>query len=504
MFILKIAWRSILRHKAKSVIIGTILFLGALIMTLGNATAIGMRRGIEENVVRSFTGHIILVSREETKDNVLFTPQAKPLTVLPEYQRIRSVLEKQDFIQGFLPMTRGGVAVLGGQGVDFMLTFGCNFDDYRRVFGDPITPVEGALLTNGDHGLLVNVEGRKARYRNAGVWLVPEGHGINRDNLTAEARSEEERLAVRSSLALEGFGEQNSTNKEIPVRGIVRFKSLNAVMQMVSLMDIESYREIFGYYTARDVVTEVPPEQDALLGAGEDALFSGGDIYSTGAGGASVADLEQKIRTPGKVTRVIDLDNAAYNYVSILLKPGSDLDRSVERMRQVARDNDLPVRVLSWKTASGQLAQTADLLQTIITVFVVLLFFVAIIIIMNTLSMNALERTEEFGMMRAVGAQKTFITKMFLWETFSLSFVFGGAGILVGALASWILRLARIGAGPSEMYELLFGGETFRPALGPAGIVLGAISLGIVTVLAVVYPVLVARRITPLDAINRH
>ncbi len=82
MLILKIAWRSLLRHRAKSIIIGTILFLAAFIMTLGDATAIGMRRGVEENMVRSFTGHIILVSNEETKDNVLFTPMAKPLKIL--------------------------------------------------------------------------------------------------------------------------------------------------------------------------------------------------------------------------------------------------------------------------------------------------------------------------------------------------------------------------------------------------------------------------------------
>jgi hypothetical protein len=30
------------------------------------------------------------------------------------------------------------------------------------------------------------------------------------------------------------------------------------------------------------------------------------------------------------------------------------------------------------------------------------------------------------------------------------------------------------------------------------------VSLGVVTVLAVLYPLVVARRITPLDAINRH
>jgi putative ABC transport system permease protein len=162
------------------------------------------------------------------------------------------------------------------------------------------------------------------------------------------------------------------------------------------------------------------------------------------------------------------------------------------------------VKVLSWKKASGQVAQISDILQIIIMVFVILLFFVAIIIIMNTLSMNALERTEEFGMMRAVGARKSFITKMFLAETFSLSFIFGGIGILIGVIVTWIIRPLRIGSGGNEIFELLFGGEVFQPTLGFVGLLTGIIGLGIVTVLAVIYPVFVARKITPLDAINRH
>jgi len=240
------------------------------------------------------------------------------------------------------------------------------------------------------------------------------------------------------------------------------------------------------------------------MGASEDALFAGGDIFSAGTGGTSVAELENRIKTAPKATRVIDFDTAAYNYVSILLKPGQDLNASVEKMKRVAKDNNLPVKVLSWKKASGQVAQISDILQMIITVFVILLFFVAIIIIMNTLSMNALERTEEFGMMRAVGARKSFITKMFLAETFSLSFIFGGIGILIGIIVTWIIRPIRISAGGNEIFELLFGGEVFQPTLGFAGLVTGIIGLAIVTILAVVYPVIVARKITPLDAINRH
>jgi ABC-type lipoprotein release transport system permease subunit len=504
MLIFKIAWRSLLRHKAKSIIIGTILFLAAFIMTLGDATSIGMRRGVEENMVRSFTGHIILVSSDETKDNVLFTPLAKPLKILKDYDKIKTVLEKQDYIKGFVPMTRGGVAILGGQQMSFMLTFGCNFDDFQRVFGSPIKPMEGDLLRGNEHGLLVNVNGRKDLYKFQGFWLTPDGYAVNQSNLTDDARKESDKLVVRSSLALEGFGEPNSTNKEVPVKGVFRFRSLNSLMNEVTFMDIETYREIFGYYTAQDIVETLPAKQKALLAANEDDLFNGGDIYSSGGGSGNIAATEDLIKTRSIVTHTINYDTAAFNYVSILLQPGQNLNASIVKVKQLMKDNGLPVKVLSWKQASGQVAQISDILQSILTVFVVLLFFVAIIIIMNTLSMNALERTEEFGMMRAVGARKGFITQMFLAETFSLSFVFGGAGILIGVIITWIVRPMQIGSGGNEIWELLFGGEVFRPTLGFAGLVLGIVSLGIVTVLAVLYPLVVARKITPLDAINRH
>jgi ABC-type lipoprotein release transport system permease subunit len=503
MLVFKIAWRNILRHKGKSIIIGSILFLGALIMTLGNATAIGMQKGVEENIVRGFTGHIILVSDQETKDNVLFTPMAKPLKILRDYEKLSAVLRKQDYVQDFIPMTRGGVGILGGAGMNFLLTFGCNFDDFQRVFGSPIVPVEGELLRNGDHGLLINVNGRESLHKMEGYWLVPEGHELVRENLSKEARSELPGLPVKSSLAVEGFGEPNSTNLELPVKAVIRFKSLNNLMRELTIMDIESFRQVFGYYTAADVVQELPPQQEALLASGEEDLFGSGEIFASGSS-STVAELEKAIRARPQTVRKINYDNGAYNYVSVLLRPGQDLAGAVQRTRQLMKDNGLPVKVLSWKQASGQVAQISDILRTIINVFVILLFFVAIIIIMNTLSMTALERTEEFGMMRAVGARKGFITRMFLSETLSLSALFGGAGILFGALAAWVIRPLGISAGESDILELLFGGEVFRPSLGAEGVVLGVVSLGVVTVLAVLYPLVVARRITPLDAINRH
>ena len=44
--ILKIAWRNIWRHKGKSLVIGVILFIGAMLMSIGNGMISGMEKGM--------------------------------------------------------------------------------------------------------------------------------------------------------------------------------------------------------------------------------------------------------------------------------------------------------------------------------------------------------------------------------------------------------------------------------------------------------------------------
>ena len=53
------------------------------------------------------------------------------------------------------------------------------------------------------------------------------------------------------------------------------------------------------------------------------------------------------------------------------------------------------------------------------------------------------------------------------------------------------------------MLQLLYGGDSFRPLLSLIDITLVVIQLALVTLIAVIYPIMVASRITPLDAISR-
>ena len=78
----------------------------------------------------------------------------------------------------------------------------------------------------------------------------------------------------------------------------------------------------------------------------------------------------------------------------------------------------------------------------------------------------------------------------------------GGLGIALGAVVVELLSLLKI-ASENDMLQLFFGGDTFHPVLTAGDIVLAFLQLGFVTIAAVVYPLVLARGITPLDAVYK-
>lgn len=130
--IFKIAWRNILRHKGKSIIIGMILFLGALIMTAGNAVISGMDKGLQENIVNRFTGDIVLIATNQKDEAVVAGGMMAGTEIITEYTNVRKVLQSQNYIKDFIPVCRGFTMVLNDKGdMGFTALLGVDIDRYR-------------------------------------------------------------------------------------------------------------------------------------------------------------------------------------------------------------------------------------------------------------------------------------------------------------------------------------------------------------------------------------
>ena len=504
MLMWKIAWRNIWRHKAKSLVIGVILFLGAFLMTVGNGMIDGAKKGLEDNMINSLTGHLIVLSEAEKKDDVLFTQ--KTVEVIPNYQEIKLLLEEQNYIEGILPLTRGNAMVLTDTTEPgFLFLMGVNFEEFQQVFPETLSVVEGDFLQPGERGLMVPKSSREQLYDFNGFWLIPKDGTLNEANLSADALAQKDTLSIKEELVVMGFsGDGLESDILAPVKGIVKFKNLDAAWDGLVFLDLESSREAFGYVTAADSEVELTANQEAALDLDNlEDLFGEGDMVEASETTETAYDLEAMQQETVRTETEIDLDSGAYNMVTIKLKPGISVKDGKQMLQQAFADAGVSAKVVDWKQAAGEVAQLATISQGALFVFVLFIFFVAGIIIMNTLSMTAIERVSELGMMRAIGARKAFVGSMFFAETALLSIFFGGLGILVGVVAVWVIAGIGIDTTANDIVGLLAGGDTLNPIITSSGFVLGFIQLAIVTVLAMIYPMRVATKITPLEAISR-
>jgi ABC-type lipoprotein release transport system permease subunit len=501
--ILKIAWRNILRHKGKSLVIGMILFIGSFLMTLGNGVITGMDNGIQANIINSFMGHLVLVSDKQKSDNVFFDLYGKAVAPINNFPEIKSFLEKQSSVSQFLPIGKNmAMALNEDSDVIGVYLLGVDFKEYQKMFPGSIKAIEGRFLEGHERGVLFPSFTRKHYYDYTNIWLVPEGGAVVEKNLSPEAKENKNDLVTKSTTVFLGSNEDNSTTDvRVGVKGIIQHKALNTFWGHFLILDIESYRQCLGYFSAANNSREVSKEKQALLNMDSENLDN---IFSDDQ--TVVADtkvsLPETIPEKSKGSPPVDLEQGTYNMILVKVKDSADLDRQAASLEKQLTEQKMGLRVLTWKKASGMIGSLAILIKGFLFGFVAFLFLVAVIIIMNTLSMAALERITEIGMMRAVGAQKSFISSMFVGETAILSTIFGGLGIVVGVITVFVLPYFHITT-ENDMVQILYGGDVLAPVLDARDILVTIAQLVFVTLLSVIFPVNIAKNITPLDAISR-
>lgn len=492
-----------MRHKGKSLAVGFILFLGALLMTVGNGVIAGMDKGIECNIVNGFLGDIVIISDKQKTDNILFDFTGASIETITNYKHIKEILNNQHYIEKHLPAGKNFAVALSeygnSPGVAYLL--GVDFEEYRKMFPDNFLPIEGRLLNRGERGILIPVSAREEYYSYTNIWVIPEGGRLVPDTLSEDAKKDMYSLIVDSNIVLMGMNEANSSNDvRFSIKGIIKYRSLNTIFGHFALTDIESYRDCLGYLSAADRAGDISPEEKELLESGNtdiDDMFSGEGIAEQRRG---PSPQNRAVAAVPKKPLEMDIESGAYNMVFVKLKPGIAQSKALKVLNSALKESG--TRAVSWQRASGVIGNMAMIIKGALFLFVMLLFIVAIIIIINTLTMTALERMPEIGMMRAIGAGKGFIGAMFFGETGILSAIFGGAGIAAGVIIVNIIPLMHIKT-DNDMLQLLYGGDIFHPVLSVPDIFVTVAQLTLVTLIASAYPVRVAKRITPLDAVSR-
>lgn len=491
-----IAVRNLLQHKTKSLIVGVLITVGLFLTFAGNALIDSLIRNIEGIFTEYYTGDI-LVTSSETLGAGVFGAQsddvygAPVVPLIDEFERVETVVAS---LPGVKAHTRqlSGYALFSSdtEGVfDFSLFFGVEPESYFSVMSGAEL-VEGRRLEPGERGLMLSYN----------QWLKFK-----------EQRDRE--IRPGDLLQLTNFGTGGFKIQEVPVVGIFRFPRGNERTFPMSFLDTATLRYLIGRQAGRSETVEVAPEATALLSSDLDDLFgddSFGVEYSTAAGAVTSDNVFDILGGEGAETARAArsaAQNAAaagsqdWNFLILRLEEGVAAEPLIEQLNKTFEEQGLLARAQGWWVSAMPDSATYSGLQILFNIALVILAFVAVIIIMNTLVVSVMERTAEIGTMRALGARKSFITRLFIAETSALTALFGGLGLLLGAGLILVLNQAGIDTN-NDALRYFGGGGVLRPeaGLGPLLSSLGLMAL--IALLSWVYPVLIALKISPLKAIS--
>lgn len=194
--------------------------------------------------------------------------------------------------------------------------------------------------------------------------------------------------------------------------------------------------------------------------------------------------------------------------IAVMLASPDLQDDALPRMAAIAAMvTTTTVAALPWQEAMPTLSSAIEIDKQGQYIFFVIMFLLVGIGTVNTLLMSVMERTREFGVVRALGVGRAGILRMVLAE----AVVLGLLGVSLGTAAALALGsyLRVYGLDMRAVYgEVDFGGVLMDPVMRsswdiPAMTAL-AVSMVLIAVFASLYPAWRATRVRPADAMRHH
>jgi len=140
-------------------------------------------------------------------------------------------------------------------------------------------------------------------------------------------------------------------------------------------------------------------------------------------------------------------------------------------------------------------------MQIVLYVGIFMLGGIVLILTINSLVMSVFERTSEIGTMRAIGARRGFVQRLFIVETSALTLISGVAGMLAGFVLVAVLDHVPLKL-TNQILVLLFGGTSLHPGISAWNALVSVLAALVLGLVAWIYPVRLALRIQPVRAIH--
>ena len=159
------------------------------------------------------------------------------------------------------------------------------------------------------------------------------------------------------------------------------------------------------------------------------------------------------------------------------------------------------LKIKTWKDLNALFVEYEAFAQSYIAIFYMIILAISASVIINTLIMSVYERTREIGVLSAIGMRGGRIMMLFLAESSMLAV--GGVvmGLIIGVLGTMYFNINGFYVGNMGLSGMAIA-DTIYAKLTVENLVNLTIMTFIVTLLAGLYPAVMASRMQPVEALR--
>ncbi len=180
---------------------------------------------------------------------------------------------------------------------------------------------------------------------------------------------------------------------------------------------------------------------------------------------------------------------------------GPSLQKKYREDRRIKTDQSR-IDIVTMYEGASQILQLEGVLNLITVIAVLILFFIILIGVINTLRMTIRERTREIGTVRAIGMQKKDVRNVFLVETLLLTAISCLGGIVIGIIIMKILGSFNFTVNNALSMILKDGHLNFK--INPSGLITNFIFILLIAGITAYFPAKRAANLSAVEALRHY
>ena len=483
--ILKLAYKNVISRKSSFIIVLFVSFAVCL-FCVANAVFDSTEQGVQENYVSSFTGNLIIRPKSSSQlslfgDETPVTGELTSIGTIVPYEQVLSAVGQTPEVQAVFSQVSGMTAMEHGSTRSATYVFGVNGDEYLKAMTS-IKLLQGSAYTEGERGVMLCSKAASKLGVTIGdmvQFIVTDGPYV--------------RIRAAPLTAIFEYTIHNDIFDRFAIADPQTVRSLLDISDTVSVEQVEIAEENT-FLLDQDVDFDF----DSLF---EDASDSEIELLWDEEEGPVLEDTPVELPAAQDSVQEQYIPSTAWNFIVVRLRDEANVKKIIKKLNRKFRRNGWPVQATDWRHAAGSTALYLHWMRIIFNIGISIVLFAGFIIVNNTLVINVLDRTQEIGTLRAIGAKKRFISLQCMAETFIMTITSGVIGVLLGMWVCRLITKAHIVLHNSFLIQL-FGGDALAVFVTPGNVAKMfalVIALGII---GWIYPVINAVRVSPVRAMQ--